>query len=135
MSWKIPYLLRLGAAVRPEEGGSPLLLLDVVRREPGEGESMQRFRQLRLAWCAKTARLLIAAGADLGVRDETGMTPLHYAALNGYAECAKILLNAHIDESATNAASQTALDLAVAGGQSAVAEVLRWHAAGSKPVP
>ncbi len=124
-SWKIPYLLRLGAAVRPEEGGSPLLLLDVVRREPGENEHMRSFRQIHVKRCAKTARLLIEAGADLGVRDENGMTPLHHAALNGYAECAKALMNAHIDESATNAAGQTALDLAVAAGQAEVATVLR----------
>ena len=132
LSWKIPYLLRLGATVRPEEGGSPLLLLDVVRREPGEDEKMQKFRRLRIAWCAKSARLLIAAGADLGVRDENGMTPLHHAALNGYAECAKVLMNAHIDESATNAAGQTALDLAVAAGQDEVAVVLRRGAPAGK---
>ena len=133
LSWKIPYLLRLGAAVRPEEGGSPLLLLDVVRREPGEDEKMQEFRRLRIAWCAKSARLLIAAGADLGVRDENGMTPLHHAALNGYAECAKVLMNAHIDEGATNAAGQTALDLAVAAGQDEVAVVLRRGAPAEPP--
>ena len=125
LSWKIPYLLRLGAAVRPEEGGSPLLLLDVVRREPGEDEKMQEFRRHRLAWCAKSARLLIAAGAALDVRDENGMTPLHHAALNGYAECAKVLLKAGSDASATNTAGQTALDLAVAAGQDEVAVVLR----------
>ena len=132
LSWKIPYLLRMGAAVRPEEGGSPLLLLDVVRREPGEDEKKRDFRRLRIAWCAKSARLLIAAGADLGVRDENGMTPLHHAALNGYAECAKVLMNAHIDESATNAAGQTALDLAVAAGQDEVAVVLRRGAPAGK---
>ena len=125
LSWKIPYLLRMGATVRPEEGGSPLLLLDVVRREPGEDERTRSFRRLRIAWCAKSARLLIAAGAALDVRDENGMTPLHHAALNGYAECAKVLMNAHIDEGATNAAGQTALDVAVAAGQDEVATVLR----------
>ena len=124
-SWKIPYLLRLGAAVRPEEGGSPLLLLDVVRRDSGDDEMRQDFRERQIARCAKTARLLIAAGAPVDVRDEAGQTPLHHAALNGYAECAKVLLNAGSDAGATNAAGQTALDLAVAGGQTCVAEVLR----------
>ena len=132
-SWKIPYLLRLGAAVRPEEGGSPLLLLDVVRREPGEDEEMQEFRRLHVKRCAKTARLLIAAGAALDVRDENGLTPLHHAALNGYAECAKVLMNAHVDEGATNAAGQTALDLAVAAGQDEVATVLRRGAPAEPP--
>ena len=133
-SWKIPYLLRLGAAVRPEEGGSPLLLLDVVRREPDEDDHMRQFRELHIKRCAKTARLLIEAGAALDVRDADGLTPLHHAALNGYAECAKVFMNAHIDEGATNAAGQTALDLAVAAGQAEVAAVLR-RGAPAEPLP
>ncbi|MGD9782516.1 MAG: ankyrin repeat domain-containing protein [Kiritimatiellia bacterium] len=128
-SWKIPYLLRLGAAVRPEQGGSPLLMIDVVRRDPGEDEDKLRFRLRHLNRCAKTARLLIGAGAPVDVHDEDGQTPLHYAALNGYAECAKILLKAGADLNATNAAGQTALDLAVAHGQTHVAAVLRDCAA------
>lgn len=119
MSWKIPYLLRLGAAIHPE------LMLDVVRRDPGEDDKMQDFRRRQIARCAKTARLLLAAGAPVDVRDEDGLTPLHHAALNGYAECAKVLLNAGSDASATNAAGQTALDLAVVGGQTRVADLLR----------
>jgi|GEM_PF-2933247 ankyrin repeat protein len=133
LSWKIPYLLRMGAAVRPEEGGSPLLLLDVVRREPGEDDRMRSFRRQRIAWCAKSARLLIEAGAALDGRDADGLTPLHHAALNGYAECAKVLMNAHVDEGATNAAGQTALDLAVAAGQAEVAAVLRRGAPAEPP--
>lgn len=133
LSWKIPYLLRMGATVRPEEGGSPLLLLDVVRREPGEDDCMRSFRRHRMAWCAKSARLLIKAGAALDARDENGLTPLHHAALNGYAECAKVLMNAQIDEGATNAAGQTALDLAVAAGQAEVATVLRRGAPAEPP--
>ena len=134
-SWKIPYLLRLGAPVRPEEGGSPLLLLDVVRREPGEDDRMRSFRELHIKRCAKTARLLMEAGAALDVRDADGLTPLHHAALNGYAECAKVFMNAHIDEGATNAAGQTALDLAVAAGQTEVATVLRRGAPPAEPEP
>ena len=134
LSWKIPYLLRMGAAVRPEEGGSPLLLLDVVRRDLGEDDCMRCFRELHIKRCAKTARLLIEAGAALDVRDENGLTPLHHAALNGYAECAKVLMNAHIDEGATNAAGQTALDLAVSAGQAEVATVLR-RGAPAEPLP
>ena len=108
-------------------------MLDVVRREPGEDERTRSFRRQRIAWCAKSARLLIEAGAALDVRDEAGLTPLHHAALNGYAECAKVLMNAHIDEGATNAAGQTALDLAVAAGQDEVAVVLRRGAPAEPP--
>ena len=76
---------------------------------------------------------MIEAGAALDVRDENGLTPLHHAALNGYAECAKVLMNAHVDEGATNAAGQTALDMAVAAGQAEVATVLRRGAPAEPP--
>ncbi len=135
-SWKIPYLLRLGAAVRPDKGGSPLLLIDVTRRDPGEDENMQRFRQRHLDRCAKTARLLIAAGAPVDVRDEEGMTPLHYTARNGYAECAEVLLKAGADLNATNRAGQTPLRVALDNQQADTVEVLRKHgAAESVPAP
>lgn len=134
-SWKIPHLLRLGAAVRPELGGSPLLLIDVTRLDPSGNEDRQRFRLRHLDRCAKTARLLIRAGAPVNIQDEEGMTPLHHAAHNGYAECAEVLLKAGADANATNAAGQTARDLAVAGGQTRIAEVLRKRSADEPESP
>ena len=129
MSWKIPYLLRQGAAVRPEEGGSPMLMLDVVRRDPGEDEGMKQFRLRFIGRCAKTARLLIGAGALVNIRDENGMTPLHYAVRNGYAECAEVLLKAGADANATNRAGQTPLAMALQSQQTNTAAELRWYGA------
>ena len=133
-SWKIPYLLRLGAVVHPDKGGSPQILIDVTRRDAGEDENMQRFRQRHLDRCAKTARLLIGAGAPVNVRDGNGMTPLHHAARNGYAECADVLLNAGADVNATNFAGQTPLGMALQSEQPRTVGVLRKHGA-PEPVP
>jgi ankyrin repeat protein len=135
-SWKIPYLLRMGAAVRPDKGGNPLLLIDVTRRDPDEDEDMQRFRLRHAARCAKTAKLLIGAGASVDVRDEEGMTPLHHAARNGYAECAEVLLKAGAELNATNSAGQTPFAMATQSQQIHTADMLRKHgAAESAPTP
>src|ERR1041384_6319706 len=46
-------------------------------------------------------------------RDEQGMTPLHYAALNGSKELIRMLVASHADISARNDEGATPLHLAV----------------------
>ena len=135
LSWKIPYLLRMGAVASPAQGGSPLLLIDVTRRPLEVSANSWRNNPRFFSRGAKTARLLIQAGAPVNVSDEYGMTPLHHAAGNGYAECVRVLLNAGADAGATNAVGQTALDLAESGGHARIVEVLRKHPAGGSAVP
>ncbi|XP_047101843.1 protein phosphatase 1 regulatory subunit 27-like [Schistocerca piceifrons] len=58
------------------------------------------------------ARLLLRATADPNARDGRGWTPLHWAAANGHAEVAAVLLEAGADKGATASDGRTALDLA-----------------------
>jgi len=129
LNWKIPYLLHQGAAVRPEEGGYALILIDVTRGDPGEDDGIRRFRSRKTSKCAKVAQLLIDAGAPVNIQDEEGMTPLHHAALHNYSKCAQVLLKAGADLKATNHAGQTPLDLAMERPKTRTAHLLREHEA------
>jgi ankyrin repeat protein len=64
-----------------------------------------------------TVDILVKAGADLAVADQTaGDTALLRAARTGKPESLKILLDAGADLKATNKTGQTALHLAAASG-------------------
>lgn len=88
-------------------------------------------------------KLLIAAGADVNARSalqhwerqrtleprdkwlpEGGLTPLLFAAREGCAECAKVLLDAKADVNVVDADQQSGLILALINGQYDVAAVL-----------
>ncbi|TDY72166.1 ankyrin repeat protein [Leptospira meyeri] len=43
---------------------------------------------------AKQIKLLIQFKANVNVKNNAGMTPLHIASLHGYTDCVKILLDA-----------------------------------------
>lgn len=70
-------------------------------------------------------KLLISKGADVNIRDQKDMTPLHLAASNGHTDIAAILIdkganvNARIDEYCV-----TPLHVAAVWGKTAVAELL-----------
>ena len=49
--------------------------------------------------------LLIDSGVDLNVKDESGSTPLHYAAQKGYADVAELMTSKEIDINAVNKAT------------------------------
>ncbi|HOO21115.1 MAG TPA: ankyrin repeat domain-containing protein, partial [Kiritimatiellia bacterium] len=63
----------------------------------------------------------------VNVSDEDGMTPLHHAALNNYAQCAEVLLEAGAEWNATNHAGQTPLDLATQHQNAKTLAVLRRY--------
>ena len=52
----------------------------------------------------------IDAGADLGITNEEGSTPLHIAAFLCYPDIVKALLNGGADKEARNLAGRTALE-------------------------
>ena len=55
-------------------------------------------------------KLLLDAGADINVQDESGNTPLHYASANGKKDVVKYLLEKEADVSIVNAKEQLAID-------------------------
>ena len=57
------------------------------------------------------ANALIAAGADVGVGDEGGLTPLHMAA-NGHTEVARVLISAGADVNAADVYGKKPLHIA-----------------------
>lgn len=61
----------------------------------------------------ETAEALLAAGADIDVRDERGRTALHYAAAAGYTDVATALVRHGADLSAKDADGVTPLDAAL----------------------
>ena len=75
------------------------------------------------------ADLLLEGGEAVDAVDEDGVTALMYAAYNGRAECARLLLEAGADASlrATGGDDEgkTALELAEEYGQAEVAALLR----------
>ncbi|WP_139491645.1 ankyrin repeat domain-containing protein [Brevibacillus dissolubilis] len=68
--------------------------------------------------------LLIEHGADLDAKESGGYTPLHEAALRGYAELVTTLLANDADATLTNEDGKTALELAAEKGHKVVCEIL-----------
>jgi ankyrin repeat protein len=71
------------------------------------------------------ADLMLGNGGDPNVPQGDGITPLHAAARLGNAEVIRLLVWAGADTRARTPQGETALDLAVRGGQTAAAALLR----------
>ncbi len=74
---------------------------------------------------AEAVRALLAEGADVNTPRGDGMTGLHWAALNGNAEIARLLIGAGADlEAATRLGAHTPLHVAAKGGNGEIVEIL-----------
>lgn len=69
-------------------------------------------------------QILATDPGAVGRKDEFGGTPLHWAALKGYAATAAFLLGAGADPAATNRSGETPLVVAQQAGKPKVAELL-----------
>ena len=72
----------------------------------------------------ETAELLIDKGADINAKDDTGGTPLFWAALEGNEEVAELLIGQGADVNAAGPKGWTALHWAVAMAQKKSVELL-----------
>lgn len=73
----------------------------------------------------------ILAGADIHARDRLGRSPLHYAALNGHLETAKVLVKAGAEIEAVDNEQKTAKDLALEHDQLNMSDLLTTFIRGS----
>ena len=71
------------------------------------------------------ARILLEAGANPGLRQSAGWTPLHAAAMNGDLVSAELLLGAGADPAAENDEGRSVADLANENGDDATIERIR----------
>ena len=90
---------------------------------------VQGLRPLHLAVAHKPAskevvEVLFTSGADVNVRDDSGYTPLHYAAGIGNTEFVKMLLDKKANPNSTNITGGTPLCQAVGFSKLAVVELL-----------
>ena len=75
----------------------------------------------------EVAELLIAAGADVDAKDNTGWTPLQMAASNGHKEIVELLIAKGADVNVKNNDGYTPLDYAIGGKRSEIIDILRKH--------
>lgn len=116
-------LLESGAPpdARNHAGQSPLLLL-LGARAPAATPSAQRA-------LPELMQLLIAAGADLAVQDERGVSLLHAAAMHGLMDAAQALLRAGADPARVDRLGRAAHEVALMLGFADVSGELRRAAA------
>ena len=129
----VRVLLEAGAKIeaRDQKGRSPLLAavqtrrssVEVVRALIAKGADVNTrgtamIGGTPLSWAAgpfsnpEIVAALVAGNADVNQADNTGMTPLMWAARYGAPATVKVLLDAGADVTATNKQGQTSLDLA-----------------------
>ena len=84
-----------------------------------------------LAWTYR----LIAMGADVNVRNETGQTPLMLATEKGYADMVQVLIQHGANPKLVNNQGESALTIALMKGYTRIAESLELAEASHKYVP
>jgi ankyrin repeat protein len=81
-------------------------------------------------------KLLIEAGANINIQDESGNTPLHYSAANGKKDVVKYLLDNKADASIVNVKEQKAIDYSNVKGFNEITElILKYAPSGTVVTP
>ena len=78
------------------------------------------------------AKLLIAEGVDVNVKNLRGMTPLHEAALRGLKEIIELIIDNGADVNAKDSMGTTPLDWAEEEKDKEIADLLRKHGGKTK---
>ena len=78
-------------------------------------------------------KLLIEAGANINIQDESGNTPLHYSAANGKKDVVKYLLDNKADASIVNVKEQKAIDYSNVKGFNEITELILKYAPSGRP--
>jgi len=110
-------------ALRDNDGYTPLHAV----AQWGKLKVTQRLLELNLdvngtylgdpaQWCKDFSLLLLERGADPGIRDNDGQTPLHVASHEGNLTVIQQLLKFDIDVNSHNSQGQTPFQLAMEGG-------------------
>lgn len=73
----------------------------------------------------KMVAFLLEKGADAKAKDKDGVTPLHWAAFNGYENIAKALLAKEAEVKAKDNRGNTPLSLATRAGHQSIVNLLR----------
>jgi len=69
-------------------------------------------------------KLLVERGADINIQDESGNTPLHYAAVNGKKDVVRFLLDNKADAGIVNVKEQKAIDYSNIKGFNEITELI-----------
>lgn len=69
---------------------------------PNAGEGISFIEAVKRGDVERVAAMLVANGALAGARDDSGATPLHYAALHGHREVARLLVERGAEVNSTD---------------------------------
>lgn len=108
--------------------------LKLIAEYPDHLDEMSFMRETALSYACRNmndtiAQALIQAGADIGVKNYTGATPLHWAADKGSLSLARLLLESGAESTAPDHKHSTPLHFAAYGGHVSIAELLLQYGA------
>jgi uncharacterized protein len=88
-------------------------------------EANKRLAEAATNGDVEDAKVALDGGADPNGRDTLNWTPLHRAAICGYTELARLLVNNGAEVTLTDDFERTAIDIAVQHGHRNLVEMLR----------
>ena len=132
------------ANAKDDNGATPLQvalnyrkleLIDELLKKGADPNARDKWsNQTMLAVCCslgleKEAEKLVAAGADLTAKDNSGMTPLHIAVKNSYSssDIVRVMLKAGADPLIADNAGHTAFDMAYSLDKAAATQMITQH--------
>ncbi|WP_372509340.1 ankyrin repeat domain-containing protein [Leptospira borgpetersenii] len=120
----IEYLIsRLDVNIKDELGITPLMVATVSAKSWSD-DRHEDFNSLTASISSQKIRYLLSKGANPFDKSESGMTLLHYAAMEGLNWFVEDLIDAKIDPNTSDSRGWTPLHFAVTSGHKHVVEIL-----------